>query len=46
MQSSHKEILCPSCYTKMKPVHNEKKVVVYYQCPKCGTRILYSTAGH
>ena len=39
-------LLCPDCYVKMKPVCNSQKIVVYYQCPKCGTRVMYSTAGH
>ncbi|MGA2386999.1 MAG: hypothetical protein ABSG33_10760 [Candidatus Bathyarchaeia archaeon] len=39
-------LLCPDCYVKMKPVRNSQKIIVYYECEKCGNRILYSTAGH
>ena len=46
MKPPKRELLCPDCYTKMKPVLNSQKIIVYYECPKCGARVLYSAVGH
>jgi predicted RNA-binding Zn-ribbon protein involved in translation (DUF1610 family) len=38
--------LCPECYEEMKPVYNEKGIVIYHKCPKCGMKILFTHSGH
>ncbi|HKM60147.1 MAG TPA: hypothetical protein VJY36_04665 [Candidatus Bathyarchaeia archaeon] len=46
MKPRSRTLLCPDCYEKMNPVHNSQKIIVYYECKKCGNRVLYSTSGH
>jgi predicted RNA-binding Zn-ribbon protein involved in translation (DUF1610 family) len=38
--------LCPSCYEEMIAKYNSEKKFLYYECPKCGNRIIVSHAGH
>jgi len=46
MIAMSKAPLCPKCFIEMKPKCNQEKQVIYHQCPKCGTLILFSHAGH
>jgi predicted RNA-binding Zn-ribbon protein involved in translation (DUF1610 family) len=46
MKTVKRAPLCPSCYEEMTAKYNSEKKFLYYECPKCGNRIIVSHAGH